>query len=586
MNKTVATLIVLLLLSSVLVINSGTVNAQDSSIIRIKEDGTITGTDKIEQNGTVYTLTDNLRSNVGQNEAFMFIEKDNVTINGAGYTVQGSGFGSAIYMLRCQNVTVANFTITGFQKGIDFWLVDNWPTNASYLNQPSAFNNQIINNRIEVSSNVINNQSNAVGWSIYLSDAVLTLISDNTFTCQDHQGGVYLGDSTRNTTLTYNNFVGCSIYSSSPKQVTAYGNAVDGKPLIYLDSKSDKVFEEAGLVYLFNCSNIVVKNVNPLYDYAVTIQLVNTTTSDISNSRGHIILVNSTQNSFHDNLLSSVEFDASSYNRVFANKITYFSICIKMYGNSSFNEIYSNLLLDTIYSTDAERVHNSGFNTAAIQLGDTELGGTFNNNIHDNTIINHDCALEFFLSSNNTITANVIQNCKAGLQLGKSFFNNFTENNVTSCKYAVSLYAGSSNNTFYYNNFISNQVHVFETHQQTLLSASESYSVGNTWDNGQTGNYWDTYTGVDENGDGIGDTAYEVFEYMVDNYPLMEPLEITSSHANVTIPAFDPTSVNPTPEPSDQLPLNMETITIIIVVGIIIGVIGGLLVYFRRLIFR
>jgi parallel beta-helix repeat protein len=105
----------------------------------------------------------------------------------------------------------------------------------------------------------------------------------------------------------------------------------------------------------------------------------------------------------------------------------------------------------------------------------------FNNNIHDNTIINHDCALEFFLSSNNTITANVIQNCKAGLQLGKSFFNNFTENNVSSCKYAVSLYAGSSNNTFYYNNFISNQVHVFETHQQTLLSASESYSVGNTW---------------------------------------------------------------------------------------------------------
>ncbi len=586
MNKTVATLIVLLLLSSVLVTTSGTVNAQNSDIIRIKEDGTVTGTDKIVQQDSVYTLTDNLQATVGQKEAFIFIEKDNITLNGAGYTVQGSGLGSAIYMLRSQNVTVANFTIKGFQTGFDFWLVNNWPSNSSYLNQPSAHYNQILNNRIETSGNVNNNQSREAGWCIYLSDAVETVISGNSFSSQDHQGGVYFDATTSKTNITNNAFFGCGIYSVTSNQTLAYGNTVDGKPLIYLDSKSDKVFDEAGLVYLFNCSNIVVQNVNPLYDYSVTMRLVDTTTSEISNSRGHVLLVNSSQNTIHDNILSSIRMENSSHNRVFANKITYFSVCIKLYENSSYNEIYSNLLLDTIYSSDAERVHNSGYNTAAIQLGDTELGGTFNNNIHDNTIINHDCAFEFFLSSNNTISANVIKNCKAGLQLGESHFNNFTENNVTSCKYAVSLYAGSSNNTFYYNNFFDNQVQVFETHQKTLLSEDESYSVGNTWDNGQTGNYWDTYTGVDENSDGIGDTPYNVFENMTDNYPLMEPLEISSVHGNSSIPAFDPTSVYPTPTDTAPAPFNIETVAIIVVAGVILGVIGGLLVYFRRLIFR
>ncbi|MCL1977768.1 MAG: right-handed parallel beta-helix repeat-containing protein [Candidatus Bathyarchaeota archaeon] len=587
MNKTAAVLIVLLLLSSVLILTSEIVNAQNSDVIRIKADGTVTGTDKIKQNGSVYTLTGDLQASVGQNEAFIFIEKSNITLNGAGYTIQGSGSGSGIYMLRSQNVTIENFTICGFSKGIDFWIVENWPSNSSYLNQPSAFNNHILNNKIEAISHINSNQTNEVGWCIYLSDAIQTVISGNSFTCKNPQGGVYFSNSTRNTSLINNNFTGCGVCSSSSNQTVAYGNMVDGKPLIYLDSKSNQVLEEAGLVYLFNCSSIVVKNVKPLYDYAVTVQLVDTITSEISHSCGHVSLINSSNNSIHDNLLNSITLYASSYNKVFTNKIADFSICIKLYGDSSFNTIYDNILLDTAYSSDAERIHDSGFNTAAIQLGDTQLGGAFNNNIYDNTIINHDCAFEFFLSSNNTITVNTIKDCKVGVQLGKSHFNTFTENNITSCnRYAVSMYAESSNNTFYYNNFIDNKVQCIEAHQQTLLSDSETYSVGNTWDNGKTGNYWDTYTGVDINGDGIGDTPYQVFEYMIDNYPLMKPIEISNSHNTIDIPAYDPTPIHPTPGGIMQALSDTKTLTLIIAVCIILGVISGLLIYFRRLIFR
>lgn len=590
MNKSLFTLIVILLLSSVLVVTPGTVSAASSDVIRIKADGTVEGTDKIIQNGAVYTLTGNLEGSVATNEAFIFIEKDNVTFDGAGYAIEGSGTGTAIYVLRSQNVTIKGCHINGFETGINFWTVTNWPSSSSYIGLPSASKNQILNNTIAVVGSVFSNSSKEAGWCIYLCDAVETLIAGNTFNSKDHRAGVFLETTTSQTSLVNNTFVACGIYALQSDRTTASGNLVDGKALVYLEDKSNQAIESAGLVYLYNCTNVSIKNVKPTYDYGRTIVLVETQDSEISNCRGHAVLINSNRNTIHDNLLNSLEMVTSSNNRVFANKITYDSFCIKMYANSSFNEIYGNVLLDTVYSSAAAKTHQEGFNTAAIQLGDINLGGSNNNNIHDNRIINHDCALEFFLSSNNTITANHIEDCKAGIQLGASHFNNFTKNNVTACKYAISIYAASSHNSFYYNNFVNNQVQCFETHLKTLLSEGESYSVDNVWDNGKTGNYWDTHTGVDENGDKISDTQYTVFENMVDHYPLMSPFIIEEAHGNssANIPAYqDPTSMYPTPTPGAPEPLlDFQTTLLVVLVAIVLGVIGGLLVYFRRLIWR
>ena len=46
----------------------------------------------------------------------------------------------------------------------------------------------------------------------------------------------------------------------------------------------------------------------------------------------------------------------------------------------------------------------------------------------------------------------------------------------------------------------------------------------NIWDNGIVGNYWDDYTGLDEDGDGIGDTPYLINSEIGDRFPLMNPI--------------------------------------------------------------
>jgi len=59
-------------------------------------------------------------------------------------------------------------------------------------------------------------------------------------------------------------------------------------------------------------------------------------------------------------------------------------------------------------------------------------------------------------------------------------------------------------NIFFHNNLIDNAI-------QASVPPTE-YGYSNTWDDGYPsgGNYWSDYTGVDADGDGIGDTPYEI----------------------------------------------------------------------------
>jgi len=70
----------------------------------------------------------------------------------------------------------------------------------------------------------------------------------------------------------------------------------------------------------------------------------------------------------------------------------------------------------------------------------------------------------------------------------------------------------SPNNSIYSNNFINNNLQIF--------ADTDSVNDWNITVAGK-GNYWSNYTGVDNDGDGIGDTPYVIDENNQDNYPLM-----------------------------------------------------------------
>ncbi|MCW4019402.1 MAG: right-handed parallel beta-helix repeat-containing protein [Candidatus Bathyarchaeota archaeon] len=102
------------------------------------------------------------------------------------------------------------------------------------------------------------------------------------------------------------------------------------------------------------------------------------------------------------------------------------------------------------------------------------------------------------------------------IQLRQSMFNKVTQNAITSYSVGVAL-EHASNNTFFCNNFVANQIQV---------EANLSLSNPNVWELGGNGNFWSNYNGTDADGDGIGDDAQVIDNDNLDEYPLIEPVSV------------------------------------------------------------
>jgi len=102
-------------------------------------------------------------------------------------------------------------------------------------------------------------------------------------------------------------------------------------------------------------------------------------------------------------------------------------------------------------------------------------------------------------------------NYKAGIHLDNADRCNILENNVSDNDYGIFI-GDSNNNTLYHNNLINNIKNAYDTGT-------------NQWNSGSEGNYYSDYTGIDTDGDGIGDTPYNISggAGAQDRYPLMQP---------------------------------------------------------------
>ncbi|UCD13535.1 MAG: right-handed parallel beta-helix repeat-containing protein [Thermoplasmatales archaeon] len=118
---------------------------------------------------------------------------------------------------------------------------------------------------------------------------------------------------------------------------------------------------------------------------------------------------------------------------------------------------------------------------------------------------------------NNKIDNSIIGPFGKGLHLEDACHDNtFSNNHISNCDKGayidVTFSEDCIDNLFYHNNFIDNNRNAYD-------------ECDNLWDNGYPsgGNYWDDYTGVDNDSDGIGDTPYNISGDNKDYYPLMEP---------------------------------------------------------------
>ena len=98
------------------------VKAQFLGSVYIASDGSVVGTNSIQRNGDVYALTGNISGGIQ-------VQKSNIVIDGAGFTVQGNGAGRGLDLSNSvgedpsrsiiSNVTLENLRIVGFGFGVE-----------------------------------------------------------------------------------------------------------------------------------------------------------------------------------------------------------------------------------------------------------------------------------------------------------------------------------------------------------------------------------------------------------------------------------------------------------------------------------
>jgi len=219
----------------------------ENQTIYIRADGSIDPSGApIQRKGDLYVLTSNVTSDADG----IVVERDNVILDGAGCTLQGTGNGTGLNLTGRSNVTITNVKIKAFDLGI--WLAAS-STNTIARNilaenhngiglDYTSNNNTILGNNVTgtddggilvagnenvIIDNLVSNCVGVYGWGINVYVANNNAITKNKVmnnTCglrlyhsrnniidnneiADNSYGIYLEEDSGNNTIYYNNFI-------------------------------------------------------------------------------------------------------------------------------------------------------------------------------------------------------------------------------------------------------------------------------------------------------------------------------------------------------------------------------------------
>ncbi len=348
LKRVFSVVIFILLLTSMLTLAFHIQPARAEGTIYIRADGSIDPPDaRISSvDNVTYTFTDNINDSI-------VIERDNIVVDGAGYTVQGTGSGTGITLSGRSNLTIKNTEITTFSDGVGL---------------DSSSNNSIIGNSIA---------SNFEG--IHLEYSSYNNVSGNDITTND-DFGIRL-DSSSNNIISENTFFDNGLLVMFSSDNVVFGNLVNGKPLVYLEGVTDYAVEDAGQVILINCSRITVENLN-LSNTAIGVELWQTTDARISGN-------NLMANHRHGIYLSYSSSNMVSGNEITANGMYGIVLEFSSDNNSIIgNNITANVWAGIYFSYSSSNIvsgNNISDNGCGVGVSYSSSNKVYHNNFIDNT---------------------------------------------------------------------------------------------------------------------------------------------------------------------------------------------------------
>jgi len=389
MKKAVSGIVLMLLLTSMLssAFTTQPVKAEWTGTVYIRADGSIYP--PYAPISTVDNVTYILTGNITSNADGIVVERDNIIIDGAGYTLQGTEAyeSKGINLSGRTNVTVQNTQIKNFDYGIKL-------SSSNY-------------NIISGNNLTANNYS-----GIWLFSSSNNSISGNSI--KNNEYGICLHICNNNhlseNIMDDNKYNLCVLHSSA---LSGYLNSIDasnlanGKPIFYLVNQTNLVINHAthpqvGYLGLVNCANITVEGLT-IADNGQGILLAFTNTSRImnntlTNNGDGISMYSSSNNTVSGNIMTRNYDDGfvlgcSSNNTFYGNSITYNG---GEGGNLwlSYGNIFDmNNIENNTYGFYLSRSSNniiSGNNLTAnnysgIHLYDSSGNSIFHNNFIDNT---------------------------------------------------------------------------------------------------------------------------------------------------------------------------------------------------------
>ncbi|MBN2488247.1 MAG: right-handed parallel beta-helix repeat-containing protein [Methanosarcinaceae archaeon] len=462
-----------------------------------------------------------------------------VTLNASGILFSGfnvtNGRSSGIEIIS-DDVEVNNCTVCFNRNGIELTgvngvvLQDNDIRDSSgsygiYLS--SSSNNVIQNNTVE----------NSNAYNMELEDSSSNIITNNIFSSAGWHGVVFSDSSEYNTfsgnVIEENSYGhGIQIYDSDSNvfrdNIVQNNSLDDSYTGIYVNTVLNLTFINNTLsgnnlygFYLYDCedshfSNNTVRNtLKSGSDYSTGFYLDSSNWNTLEN------------NTIADNEHRGLFFKNSRYNTLTGNNITgnpyNFGVTVDNTISYFVNYINTSNLVDgkpIIYLVDDV---NSSVN------GSSNAGAVYCVNcdgvvVEGLTLTGNSYGIVLYNSVNSTIQENTVTSCEEGIFLIASHNNTITQNNASyNQDYGIRV-RSSNYNEIYLNNFAnnSNKDYRSDSSETTWRSPIELlYFFGGEQNTSYLGNYWGSYTGSDNDDDGIGDTTFSITNDNDDEYPLI-----------------------------------------------------------------